>query len=82
MANEVIDEKRQLGEEGVVFKIFFEKVYNHVDWKVLDHVLEKKRFRGRWRSWIQGCLLFVTFVVLINECARGWVKASRGSRTG
>ena len=31
IANEVVDEKRRLGEEGVVFKIDFEKAYYHVD---------------------------------------------------
>ena len=30
MANEVVDEKRHSGEEGIVFKIDFEKAYNHV----------------------------------------------------
>ncbi|RVW28116.1 hypothetical protein CK203_114738 [Vitis vinifera] len=32
IANEVVDEKRRSGEEGVVFKIDFEKTYDHVDW--------------------------------------------------
>ena len=31
IANEVVDEKRRSGEEGVVFKIDFEKAYDHVD---------------------------------------------------
>ena len=30
MANEIVDEKRRSGEKGVVFKIDFEKAYNHV----------------------------------------------------
>ncbi|RVW82554.1 hypothetical protein CK203_047058 [Vitis vinifera] len=29
--NEVVDEKRRSGEEGVAFKINFEKAYDHVD---------------------------------------------------
>lgn len=31
IANEVVDEKRCLGRDGVVFKIDFKKTYNHVD---------------------------------------------------
>ncbi|RVW90164.1 putative mitochondrial protein [Vitis vinifera] len=42
IANEIVDEKKRSGEEGVVFKIDFEKAYNHVKWDFLDHVLEKK----------------------------------------
>ncbi|RVX05611.1 hypothetical protein CK203_027315 [Vitis vinifera] len=32
IANEIVDEKRRSGEEGVVFKIDFEKAYDHVKW--------------------------------------------------
>ena len=31
IANEVVDEKRRSKEEGIVFKIDFEKAYDHVD---------------------------------------------------
>ena len=50
IANEIVDEKRRSGEEGVVFKIDFEKAYDHVSWDFLDHVLEKKGFSLRWRT--------------------------------
>ena len=49
MANEVVDEKRRLGEERVGFKIDFVKAYDHVDWGFLDHVLEMKSFNPKWR---------------------------------
>ena len=42
ITNEIVDEKRRSGEEGVVLKIDFEKAY--------DHVLEKKGFSPRWRN--------------------------------
>ena len=42
IANEIVDKKRQSGEEGVIFKIDFEKAYDHVKWDFLDHVLENK----------------------------------------
>ena len=32
IANEIVDEKRRLEEEGFVFKIDFEKAYDHVNW--------------------------------------------------
>ena len=58
ITNELVDEKRRSNEEGVVFKIDFEKVYNHVDWYFLDHLLEQKGFSSKWRSWMRGCLSF------------------------
>ena len=82
ITNEIVDEKRRSGEEGVVFKIDFEKAYNHVSWDFLDHMLEKKGISPRWRKWMRGCLSTVSFVVLVNGNTKGWVKASRGLRQG
>ncbi|RVW30590.1 hypothetical protein CK203_086057 [Vitis vinifera] len=70
------------GEEGVVFKIYFEKAYDHVSWDFLDHVLEKKGFSPSWRKWMSGCLSSVSYAVLVNGNTKGWVKASRGLRQG
>ncbi|KAJ9708595.1 hypothetical protein PVL29_000566 [Vitis rotundifolia] len=82
IANKIVDEKKRSGEEGVVFKIDFKKAYDHVSWDFLDHVLEKKGFSPRWRKWMRGCLSSVSFVVLVNGNAKGWVKAFRGLRQG
>ena len=65
IANEIVNEKRRLGKEGVVFKIDFEKAYDHVSWDFLDHVLEMKEFSLRWRKWMRGCLSSVSFAVLV-----------------
>ena len=47
IANEIVDEKRRSGEEGVVCKIDFENAYDHVKWDFVDHVSEKKEFRSK-----------------------------------
>ena len=80
IANEIVDEKRRSGEKGVVFKIDFEKAYDHVSWDFLDYVLEMKGFSLRWSKWMRGCLSLVSFAGLVNGNAKGWVKASRGLR--
>ncbi|KAJ9701108.1 hypothetical protein PVL29_006452 [Vitis rotundifolia] len=82
IANEIVDEKRRSGEEGIVFKIDFEKAYHHVKWDFLDHVLEMKGFSSKWRIWMRGCLSSVSYAILVNGNAKGWVKASRGLRQG
>ena len=58
IANEVVDEKRRSGEEGIVFKIDFEKAYDHVDWGFLEQVLERKGFSPKWRSWMRWFILY------------------------
>ncbi|KAJ9691416.1 hypothetical protein PVL29_013559 [Vitis rotundifolia] len=82
IANEIVDERRRSGEDGVIIKIDFEKAYDHVNWDFLDHVLEKKGFSPKWRKWMRGCVSTVSFAVLVNGNAKGWVKASRGLRQG
>ncbi|RVX14250.1 putative ribonuclease H protein [Vitis vinifera] len=47
-----------------------------------DQVLEKKGFSPKWRKWMNGCLSSVSYAVLVNGSAKGWVKASRGLRQG
>ncbi|RVW89561.1 putative ribonuclease H protein [Vitis vinifera] len=42
IANEVVDEKKRSGEEGVVFKIDFEKAYDHVDWGLFRSCASKE----------------------------------------
>ena len=78
IANEIVDEKRRSGEKGVVFKIDFEKAYDHVKWDFLDHVLEKKGFSSKWRIWMRGRMSSVSYAILVNGNAKGWVNASRG----
>ncbi|RVW90264.1 hypothetical protein CK203_036717 [Vitis vinifera] len=79
---DVIKEDLAIREERVVFKIDFEKAYDHVNWDFLVHVLEKKGFSPKWRNWMRGCLSSVSYAILVNENAKGWVKTSRGLRQG
>ena len=76
IANEEVDEKRRSREESIVFKIDFEKTYDHVDWGFLNHVLEKKGCNSKWRSCMKGCLSSISFAILVNGNAKGWVKAT------
>lgn len=59
----------------VVFKIDFEKAYDHLGLNpFLDLVLERKGFNPRWRAWMRSCLSFVSFAVLVNGNAKGRSK--------
>ena len=51
-----------------------------MSWDFLDHLLEKKGFSPRWRKWMSGCLSTISYAVLVNGNAKGWVKASRDLR--
>ena len=82
IANEVVEEYRSKKKEGIVFKIDFEKAYDHISWEFLEFVMERKGFGDRWRKWISGCLSSANFSVIINGKSSGRFGASRGLRQG
>ncbi|KAL5555254.1 hypothetical protein UlMin_037490 [Ulmus minor] len=82
VATEAVEDYRKRGERGVIFKVDFEKAYDHVNWDFLDFVLEKKGFGVRWRSWMRGCISLANFSIMINGKPRGRFGASRGLRQG
>ena len=69
-----MEDVRATGRKGVVFKVDFEKAYDHVEREFVDFVLERKGFGSTWRKWIRGCLSFVEYSVIINGIPRGKFK--------
>lgn len=58
-------------KDGVVFKLDFEKAYDHVEGDFLDFVLEEKGLGDRRRQWIRGCFESIKFsiVVMVGQWA-------------
>nr|GEW00879.1 reverse transcriptase domain-containing protein [Tanacetum cinerariifolium] len=52
--NELISWCKSKKSKAMIFKVDFEKAYDSVRWDYLDDILNKFRFGGRWRGWIQG----------------------------
>ena len=45
-------------------------------------MLQKKNFGSKWRSWIRGCLSYVSYSFLINGRPRGKFKGFKGLKQG
>ena len=82
IANEVVEDYRSSRKSGFIFKIDFEKAYDHIEWPFLQFVLQKKGFKDKWRSWIHGCLSSVSFSIFVNGRPHGKFKGSKGLRQG
>ena len=62
IANEVVDEKRCLGEEEVIFKILFEKAYDHVSLLgIFGPCTRVKRVQHKIEILDEGLLVFDKF---------------------
>jgi len=51
--HETIHELHTKKQDGVIFKIDFEKAYDKVKWSFLQQTLRMKGFSDKWCSWIE-----------------------------
>ncbi|GJS46284.1 putative RNA-directed DNA polymerase, eukaryota, reverse transcriptase zinc-binding domain protein [Tanacetum coccineum] len=65
-----------------MFKVNFEKAYDTVSWKFLDHMLSVLGFGTNWRSWIQSCLHSSKSSILVNGSPTSEFLIKRGLRQG
>ncbi|PWA52848.1 reverse transcriptase domain, Reverse transcriptase zinc-binding domain protein [Artemisia annua] len=66
----------------MMFKVDFEKAFDSVSWKFLDHMLSVLGFGAKWRSWIQSCLCSSRSSILINGSPTSEFPIKRGLRQG
>ncbi|XP_059654736.1 uncharacterized protein LOC132301504 [Cornus florida] len=63
---ECVDSRLGNGVPGVLCKLDIEKAYDHVNWNFLLYLLQRMGFGSKWRKWIETCLSFVKFSILVN----------------
>ena len=61
VANDVVEEYRGANKEGLIFKVDFEKAYDHIDWRFLDFVVHRKGFGRNGGYGFKGVCLLVIF---------------------
>ncbi|XP_026442407.1 uncharacterized protein LOC113341915 [Papaver somniferum] len=82
IANELIDLRIRSGKPGILYKIYFEKTFDHVNWDFLDEILSLMGFGTKWRTWIRRWVEFAKFYVLVNGSVAGYFKIKKGIRQG
>lgn len=55
--NEIIDLTKKSKRGCLMFKVYFEKLYDSMSWGFQDYMMRRLWFDVRWRSWIQACVL-------------------------
>nr|GEU41504.1 reverse transcriptase domain, reverse transcriptase zinc-binding domain protein [Tanacetum cinerariifolium] len=66
----------------LIFKVDFEKAFDSISWKFLDHILVKLGFGQKWCSWIKACLISSRASILVNGSPTFEFSINRGLRQG
>ncbi|GJY85810.1 RNA-directed DNA polymerase, eukaryota, reverse transcriptase zinc-binding domain protein, partial [Tanacetum coccineum] len=74
--------KKKKKKKLMLFKVDFEKAFDTVSWKYLDHMLLSLGFKSKWRRWIQVCLHSARSSVLVNGSPSNEFSIKRGLRQG
>lgn len=72
--------ERKKRKKETLTKLDLEKPNEYTNWDFLDHVMARKGFGSKWRTWTSGCLVSSHFSILINGMPRGFFSTSRGLR--
>lgn len=82
MVNEIMAWWKKNKKKGMLFKLDFEKAYDHLNWDFLDSILEIMGFPTKWRGWIKGIVSSARSSVLVNGSPTFEFKYHRGLRQG
>jgi hypothetical protein len=79
---EILHEAKIKKQQGVVFKIDFEKAYDKVIWEFLFVCMQKCGFSLLVCGWIKKLVTGGTFCVKINSNMRNYFGTPKGVRQG
>ncbi|GKB02349.1 putative RNA-directed DNA polymerase, eukaryota, reverse transcriptase zinc-binding domain protein [Tanacetum coccineum] len=77
-----IDWYKKRKKKMILFKVDFEKAFDSVSSRFLDHVLEKLGFSVKWHDWIKAGLVSAETSILLNGSPTPYFSLKRGLRQG
>jgi hypothetical protein len=80
--HEIIHEVKQKKQNGVIFKVDFEKAYDKVNWKFLHNMLIKKGFGDKWSDWVLKTVKGGKVAIRTNDVVGPYFKTHKGVRQG
>jgi mannosylglycoprotein endo-beta-mannosidase len=67
-------------QDGIIFKIDFEKTYNKVKWDFLQQTLRMKGFSETWCKWIQHFTQGGNVGIKVNSQQGAYFQTRKGLR--
>ncbi|CAK8572786.1 unnamed protein product [Lathyrus sativus] len=80
--NELIDLAKRRKHSCVLFKAYFSKAYDCVDWSYLRKMLVVMGFGSSWLKWMEGGVFKSFMFVLVNGSPTEDFQVYRGLRQG
>lgn len=80
--HETIHELHTKKQNGVIFKIDFEKAYNKVKWSFLQQTLRMKGFSPKWCRWVEEMISGGSVGIKVNDEIGPYFQTKRGIHQG
>jgi hypothetical protein len=80
--HEIIHEVKQRKQNGVIFKVDFEKAYDKVNWNFLHNMMIKKGFGDKWSDWVLKTVKGGKVAIRTNDVVGPYFKTHKGVRQG
>jgi len=82
LTNEVVHEAKRKRKSYLIFKVYYEKTFDSVNWKFLFYILRRLGFNEKWVLWIKAYLGSSYTSILVNESPIHEFTISIGLRQG
>jgi hypothetical protein len=76
--HEIIHEVKPKKQNGVIFKVDFEKAYDKVNWKFLHNMMIKKGFGDKWSDWVLKTMKGSKVAIRTNDVVGPYFKTHKG----
>jgi hypothetical protein len=80
--HEIIHEVKRRKQNGVIFKVDFEKAYDKVNWNFLHNMTMKKGFGDKWSDWVLKTVKGGKVAIRTNDVVGPYFKTHKGVRQG
>ena len=80
--HETIHELHLKKQDGIIFKIDFEKAYDKVKWSFLQQTLRMKGFSQKWCSWVKQFTQGGNVNIKVNDQLGSYFQTKKGLRQG